>query len=429
MPAWRSRVSVGKALVKIRLAIAVHVVQSRDLIAPEHVDHAIDNPQSEWLIQSRGKPPPAQALQRFIEPAHDPHLTHDCANHAIAIREKIVITDKKQRLPWIRERQRDRVHGERLRRAPRAARFNNLRPLRRSAFRQCRQRMGRCWRDEAHELSIFDRRRVEHLHPITPIAENHTASVPMESVIDKVAARWRPRIVCDHFSFDCYTLADPVTKGIVAHKSALPHERHGQRLRIEAARHFAGLTEPDANTFHNRLPAAAHDSADNGTEVGFIPAAIPPERLVLISPMSLRSAIEAGILDEQCRRLRLRKRPLCLLGVKIEDTLPIHRGLPCRPEFRLKWLALKRKLRGSWWSGGIAGESAEVQKGEQEKAVTHPRSFYRGFTMPATETQTERRGLSKFSAGRTGSPRCLISRPARLSFVRRQSCFLGKESK
>ena len=58
VPAGRGRIGVGKALVKVRLAVAIQVMEPRDLIAPEDVDDAIDHAQSERLAESRGKAPP-----------------------------------------------------------------------------------------------------------------------------------------------------------------------------------------------------------------------------------------------------------------------------------------------------------------------------------------------------------------------------------
>ena len=71
---------VVEVLIIIRFAIIVQVMQTRYLVAPEHVNFPINNFQPQWLKETGGKPFPLQLLERFINATNNPYITRHRAH-------------------------------------------------------------------------------------------------------------------------------------------------------------------------------------------------------------------------------------------------------------------------------------------------------------------------------------------------------------
>ena len=112
-PRGRGRVGVGEALVKVGLAVAIQVVQPGDLVAAEHVDLALGDDQAQRLVQARGKPLPADVLERLVEPLDAPDVALHRAEHRRAVGEEVVVAEEEQGLPGVVERRLDRVDRRR----------------------------------------------------------------------------------------------------------------------------------------------------------------------------------------------------------------------------------------------------------------------------------------------------------------------------
>src|SRR5262249_19249841 len=93
MPARRRDMSAAEALVEIRLAIAIQVVQARDLIAAKYIGFSLGDNESERLMQSRGEAPPANVLQLFVQALDAPHVALHRADKRRAVGQKIVVAE------------------------------------------------------------------------------------------------------------------------------------------------------------------------------------------------------------------------------------------------------------------------------------------------------------------------------------------------
>ena len=76
---------VGQALVEISLTIQVGIVQSRQLISPNHMDSIIDHDQSERLVQTGCESFPNQPLELFIDSIHNPDVSHQGAHRNASV--------------------------------------------------------------------------------------------------------------------------------------------------------------------------------------------------------------------------------------------------------------------------------------------------------------------------------------------------------
>ena len=104
---------VVEIFVKIRRAVAVQIMQARDLIAAEHVHFVIDDFEAERLKQARRKPPPRELAERVVDAAHNPHVAVKRANRRAPVREKVEAAEERFRLPLVRQTVGDDIHGVR----------------------------------------------------------------------------------------------------------------------------------------------------------------------------------------------------------------------------------------------------------------------------------------------------------------------------
>ena len=107
--AGRRRVGVGEALIKIGLAVAIQVVQPRDLVAAEHIRLAVGDDEAQGLVQARGKALPAHFFERLVEPLDAPDVSLDRAEQGRAVGKEVVVAEEEQGVPGVVYRRLDRV--------------------------------------------------------------------------------------------------------------------------------------------------------------------------------------------------------------------------------------------------------------------------------------------------------------------------------
>ena len=108
-PAGEVVVGVAHALVEVGLAVAVEVVQAGDLVAAQDVDLAVGHDQPERLVQARGEPPPADRVERVVEPVDAPDVALHRAEHGRPVGQEVVVAEEQQGVPGVLERRLDRV--------------------------------------------------------------------------------------------------------------------------------------------------------------------------------------------------------------------------------------------------------------------------------------------------------------------------------
>ena len=119
---------VVQHFVEIDFAVAVQIVQHRQLIAAGEMDFSADDLQAERLKQSRSDPLPMQRrLARFA--LHDPHIAIPRADGDATVGEEIEAGESQLRQPRVRIGRSQHIDGQRLGVvADRGLRFKLLRP-------------------------------------------------------------------------------------------------------------------------------------------------------------------------------------------------------------------------------------------------------------------------------------------------------------
>ncbi len=105
----RRLVGIAHALIKVGFTIAVEVVQSRDLVATQDVNHAAGDHQAERLVQPRGEPTPAHLVQRLVQAIHSPDVSLHGAKHRRTVGQEVMIAEEERGLPGILKGRLDRV--------------------------------------------------------------------------------------------------------------------------------------------------------------------------------------------------------------------------------------------------------------------------------------------------------------------------------
>ena len=177
--------AVRDADVGIGLAVAVHIIEPRDLVAAEHEHRVVGDHQTQQHVEPRRDPSPADGLKRGVEPLHPPDVPLGRADCRVPIREEADAPKKEQRLPRVVERRPDRVDGVGAARAGRAAGGEDLRPLAGAALEEVGQRMAVGRSDVADEFAVLHPRGVERLDLADTIREDHPFAVAIEAVIDE----------------------------------------------------------------------------------------------------------------------------------------------------------------------------------------------------------------------------------------------------
>ena len=77
VPAGRDLAVVVEVFVEVGFAVAVQVVQAGDLVAAQDVDHPVDDPQAQRLIQAGGEALPCEVIELVVDAADDPNVAAD----------------------------------------------------------------------------------------------------------------------------------------------------------------------------------------------------------------------------------------------------------------------------------------------------------------------------------------------------------------
>ena len=309
------RIPVRHALVEVRLVVAVQVMQTRHLIATEHVHPAPDDLDAQRLVQPRGETLPAHLTQFRVETAHEPDLARHRADRRGAIRQEVEPGEEHQRAIGIGEGHGDRVRGERLALSDRTLRLDPGRPLRRAALGQVRELRG---------LLRSVPRRGEELATADGITEDRLRPMAVETMVDAVRGRHAGGAAPHDLTEETPAVVEAVAHLAQPHEPALPLQRKGQRRRIEAS---AAVAFMDADRLRDRQPLAAEDAGEQRPFICLLPAPVAPGHLVvLITLMAVESAIQTWILRQQRRRGAAKSRRL--LRVEIVDAVAIDESLP-----------------------------------------------------------------------------------------------------
>ena len=105
------------------------------------------------------------------------------------------------------------------------------------------------------------------------------------------------------------------------------------------------LAEPNANSAGHAHTVAVENTGKQTSQISIVPTTIGPNRLGLISPVTVGAAIESRKFGQQ-RGLRLGVTEVPrLLGIKVIDSVTIDVCFPTWPTINLQWLALHVKRR------------------------------------------------------------------------------------
>ena len=170
----------------VDLAIAVAIVQAGDLIAAEHMDHAIDHLQPQQLVQACGNPSPAEVGERAVNAFHPPDIALHCADDQRTIGEGVVAAAVEDGVPGVVVGQGERVDGEGGGGAEHALRVDHLRPLRRAAFGQGFEGMLLKRRSLPDKRAIHHRGHIEIPHAIKAVEKANLAAMPAEALVADV---------------------------------------------------------------------------------------------------------------------------------------------------------------------------------------------------------------------------------------------------
>ena len=101
---------VVEALVEVRLAVAVQVMQPRELVAAGDVNLAAHDLKAERLKHPGGEPLPRQLALRVIEAADNPHIAVEARNRRATIRQEVEAAEEGLRVPRVRDGRREVIH-------------------------------------------------------------------------------------------------------------------------------------------------------------------------------------------------------------------------------------------------------------------------------------------------------------------------------
>ena len=113
--AGRGLDEIAEAFVEVGFAVAVTIVQARDLIATEHEDFAIANLQAKRLKQAGRKSFPAERTELVVDAGHAPDIAVNRADVGGTVGGEVHAGDEEERVPWIGVGHGERVHGEDVR--------------------------------------------------------------------------------------------------------------------------------------------------------------------------------------------------------------------------------------------------------------------------------------------------------------------------
>ena len=283
MPARRGLHRVGDTLVVVRLVVAIEIVETGDLIAPEDVDLSIDDLHPERLMQAGGKAFPTKLPELVIDAAHEPDLAGHRRDGGAAVFEKVVRGEEEDRAVGILEGDRQRIGGEGFLRSDRALGLEPLRPLRRTAL------------GHGSELFSIVATRVEVMRlAVRLVGKDHLFAMPIKPEVTPLAFRLRLR---DDLALHRGSGHETVARVVQPDKPTFPGHREAQRQRIEDR---GEIIETDAHALRQRDSRAFEDAAEDIPEIAFSPASVlPGDLVVLVAPVALLPPVHSGEIGYQ----------------------------------------------------------------------------------------------------------------------------------
>ena len=138
-------VVVVEVLIKVGLAVAVEVVEDRDLVAAADVDPAVEHLQPQRLKEPRRHPPPGLLARQVVDAADHPDVAVPGADRqALAAGQEVEAGESELTQPGVHHGQREGVNGERpVRLADGGPGLERLGPPRGTAPRQGSERFRR----------------------------------------------------------------------------------------------------------------------------------------------------------------------------------------------------------------------------------------------------------------------------------------------
>src|SRR5262249_46361169 len=152
---------------------------------------------------------------------------------------------------------------------------------------------------------------------VNRVGEDYALAVAIEAMVGPVcrtgpALRPRQRLPVHDEAVE-----EAMANGGEPDKSALPQRIIGERVGIETGGQLAALAEVNAHTARHGDAAAAKHTAHQRAQVGLVPAVVGPGLLVLVAPVAVLGAVQAGKLRQQRRYARLLHEVICLTRVEI----------------------------------------------------------------------------------------------------------------
>ena len=420
MPGRRGDVGIGEALVEIGLAVAVEIDEPGDLIAAQDVDRI--GPRSPG--PGRGATPTrsaASARSCSVSSRPSTRQTSPCIvqSDGRTVGEEVVAAEVQEGLPRILDRRRDRIDGVGPAGAERAGRGDDLRPLRLAAAGEVGERVPVGRGDLAHELAVLDPRGVEHLHVADAVGEDRPLAVAVEAAVDE---RLRHRLPLPA-SAACWPAGrmpsmKPKRWSLKRTKPPFPERFDLQRVRVEAGGHLAVVAESHAHAARHRQLAGAKHAALERAEIGLIPAVVAPDVVVLVAPVAVLAAVEAGPFGQQQRQRSLRAEVQRLARVEVVDAIAVDVMRSVRPILRPQRFAavgelrrLVRKIAPAPWSCRARGDSGRGRgaaprssprsgrpaSGSRFRGAPRSPSWRCGAALPAASCRTISLAVSSFT--------------------------------
>ena len=166
--------------------------------------------------------------------------------------------------------------------------------------------------DDPRELAVLDPGGVEQLDVADPVGEDDPLAVPVEPVVDErlvgllALGPGQGRAVQDQ------AVHEAVADGRELDEPAAPEGLVAERLGVEAGGQLAAVAQPHADALGHGHARASEDAAEDRAQVGLVPAVVGPGVFVLVAPVPVLPAVEAGERRQErrarsaaCRNTRL----------------------------------------------------------------------------------------------------------------------------
>ena len=260
MPGCRGGISVRETLVKIDLVVAIEVMQTTDLIAPQGVDFVLVDNDSQEMMHPGRNPLPCGLLG--VEPRYHPHVPLHAHDHPPAITHEGMGSRSDQRVPRILRRQFDRVdHIARPPLAKSNRRLKRLRPLGLSTQKNISFRMLSSRRDRSLPSPIGIKAQMIQVHLALMLnSENHLLATAIDAPItsplgsrDQLPERTSPipKLLLGPLDPKSVDVSMPYIRE--PNKAACPNCLVSQRVGVEAGRRLFFPTDSNRNGPRHRF--------------------------------------------------------------------------------------------------------------------------------------------------------------------------------